>query len=173
MSEFAGSPVSSMMDTLSTNLKKTQLSFGKLMHPLDASAVGGAVISVVWQTVGAQGVRFQIHALSCRISLFEVPYIFLFISLFLLPWKTSCTFRTHEHLFFPKAQKCHVHFQTYVSDSSAVQWCQIQTCGLDALFNKSNLKLCKLYIMLTSAFIQLQIICTRLAPSWCKQGQLL
>lgn len=59
------------------------------------------------------------------------------------------------------------------SDSIAVQCCQIQACGLDALFNKSNLKLSKFCIMLTSAFIQLQIICTRLAPSWCKQGQLL
>lgn len=93
-----------------------------------------------------------------------------FIFYFLL-----CTVKIYQHLFFSKGSEMPHSLPNLClfSDSSAVQCCQIQTCGLDASFNKSNLKLCKLCIMLTSAFIQLQIICTKLAPSWCKQGWLL
>lgn len=124
---------------------------------------------------GMQFVKFQVHTLSCHISLFQVPYRPLFISLFSLPWKSSRTVGHMNIYFFPKAQKMPHSLPNLClfSDSSAVQCCQIQICGLVALFNKGNLKLCKFCIKLTSAFIQLKIICTRLAPSWCKHGQLL
>lgn len=122
-----------------------------------------------------QFVKFQVHIFSCHISLFQVPHRLLFISLFSLPWKSSCTVGHMSISFFPKAQKMPHSLPNLClsSDSHAVQRCQIQTCGLVSLFNKGNLKLCKSCIKLTSAFIQLKIICTRLAPSWCKQGQLL
>jgi len=109
--------------------------------------------------------RFQISSsFFIFISLFSLLCVFFsfFIFYFLL-----CTVKIYQHLFFSKGSEMPHSLPNLClfSDSSAVQCCQIQTCGLDASFNKSNLKLCKLCIMLTSAFIQLQIICTKLAPS--------
>lgn len=107
------------------------------------------------------------HCFTFHITSFPLPYFLCLGRLLVqLGYTTICFF---QRLKMPRSLPNLCLF----SDSSAVQCCQIQTCGLDALFNKSNMKLCKLCIMLTSAFIQLQIICTRLAPSWCKQGQIL